>query len=109
MERTCATSGVLQNYELSVRTLRGATAPVLFGMLPAEAARAEVAADGGAVRSPFRTADLVPLDLRAFGGNGRFVAQPAPSGGEWAARNAVPVGVHDAQDRALTPRDKLTR
>ncbi len=106
VERTCAESGILQNYEISVRTLRGAGAPVLFGILPAAAARAEVAADGGDTRAPFRRAGLVPLEIRGFGGSGRFVVQAAPPGPGWAGRTSVVVDVRDAADRPLTPRDR---
>lgn len=103
VERTCTESGVLRNYQLSVRTLRGATTPILFGMLPAASARAEVAADGGEIRAPFRKAALVPLEVRAFGESGRFVVQAAPPGPAWTDRNSVTVGVRDASDRPLTP------
>ncbi|MEU8608018.1 hypothetical protein AB0C29_08445 [Actinoplanes sp. NPDC048791] len=109
VERTCTESGVLQHYELSVRTLRGTTAPILFGMLPAAAARAEVAADGGDIQDRFRKAGLVPLEVRSFGGSGRFVVQAAPPGPDWAGRNSVPIGVRDAADRPLTPRDRRPR
>ncbi|WP_157562980.1 hypothetical protein [Micromonospora chokoriensis] len=109
VERTCTESGVLQNYEISVRTLRGATAPILFGVLPAAAARAEVAADGGDVQARFRKADLVPLEVRGFDGSGRFVVQAAPPGPGWAGKNTVPVAVHDAAGRPLTPRDRRPR
>ncbi|MET7950793.1 hypothetical protein [Micromonospora sp. NPDC005324] len=101
VERTCAESGVLQDYEISVRTLRGATAPILLGMLPAAATRAEVAADGGDVQVRFRNADLVPLEIHGFDGAGRFVVQAAPSGPDWAGMNSVSVAVQDAAVRPL--------
>lgn len=107
--RTCTESGVLQDYEISVRTLRGATTPILFGMLPAAAARAEVAADGGDVQARFRDAELVPLDVRGFDGGGRFVVQAAPPGPEWAGKNSVVISVQDAGGRPLAPRDRRPR
>jgi hypothetical protein len=103
VERTCGASGILRNYELSVRTLRGSTTPVLFGVLPAAAARAEVAADGGEIRAPFRKAPLVSLEVRDFGESGRFVVQAAPPGPEWTDRDSVVVGVRDGADRPLSP------
>jgi hypothetical protein len=104
VERTCAASKVLQNYEISVRTLRGATAPILFGRLPDGAAEAEVAADGGDIQARFRKAALVPLEVRDFGESGRFVVQAAPPGPEWDGKNSVPVGVRDGADQPLVPR-----
>ena len=109
MERACTESEVLQNYELSVRTLRGAAAPIIFGMLPAAAARAEVAADGGDVQARFRNAELVPLKVHGFDGSRRFVMQAAPTGPDWAGKNSVSVAVQDAAGRPLTPRDLRPR
>ncbi|MFG3641804.1 hypothetical protein ACGF3C_16205 [Micromonospora sp. NPDC047762] len=109
VERACTESGVLQNYELSVRTLRGAAAPIIFGVLPAAAARAEVAADGGDVQARFRNAELLPLEVHGSDGSRRFVVQAAPPGPDWAGRKSVSVAVQDAAGRPLTPRDLRPR
>jgi hypothetical protein len=101
-DRWCKESGFLGRYEVGVRLLRGASRPVIFGVLPAGAARAEVAADGGDTAPRFRKAAMIPLPVRAFGESGRYVVEPVPDGAAWD-RDSVQIDVYDAGGRRLAP------
>lgn len=106
--RRCAESGLPAGYEVDVELLHGASRPILFGVLPAGTARAEVAADGGATAPRFRKAAMVPLPVRTFGESGRYVVEPAPAGlpdsdRAWRDRGSASIDLHDAQGRRLTP------
>jgi hypothetical protein len=108
VDRWCEESSVLHHYQVGVRLLRGASQPILFGVLPAGTARAEVAADGGDTAPRFRKAAMIPVPVRTFGESGRYVVEPAPagrvgSGPAWRNRNTAPIDLYDAQDRRLTP------
>jgi hypothetical protein len=103
VDRQCQESRTLRHYEVGVRTLRGASRPIIFGVLPAAAARAEVVANAGDPSPRFRNAPLVPLRVRTFGDSGRFVVEPAPDDPAWRGRNGAPIDAYDAGGRPLTP------
>ena len=106
MDRRCEESSVLRQYEVGVWLPRGASQPIIFGVLPAGAARAEVAGDGGATAPRFRKAAMIPLPVRTFGESGRYVVEPADwadSGSGWRSRRTAPIDVYDAQGRRITP------
>lgn len=108
-DRACDTAAFLGQYTLGVTVLRGTSVPVVFGVLPEGTARAEVALDGATFlrREPERP--MAPVEVRTFGENGRYVAEPAPAArkatGEesWRDSSTVNVEAYDANDRRLAP------
>jgi hypothetical protein len=102
LDRTCNASGILRHYQVGIRTLRGGTTPVFFGMLPPTAARAE-ATPGVALRDRIDLTGSVPLQVRSFGETGRFVIQPVPGEPIWSGADVATVLVHDPAGRPMTP------
>ena len=99
---TCAASSLMSQYTLDVAVLPGTGRPMVFGLLPAGTARAEVALDGSlAVRvAPGRKMAEVEVVKK---GDVRFVAEPAPAGrtGEWKDGATVNVVAYDEQDKPI--------
>lgn len=108
VDRQCEETSVLNQYEVGAWLLRGASQPIIFGVLPAGTVRAEVAADGGATAPRFRKAAMIPLSVRTFGESGRYVVEPvagrADFGPAWRNRKSVPIDVYDAQGQRVTSR-----
>ncbi|WP_433381071.1 hypothetical protein ACQPZX_16435 [Actinoplanes sp. CA-142083] len=102
---TCATSSLMSQYTLDIAVLHGTSQPLVFGLLPAGTARAEVALDGGlAVRAtPGRKMAEVAVVKK---GDLRFVAEPAPAGrtGDWKDGGSVNVVAYDEQDKPIPGR-----
>jgi hypothetical protein len=103
VDRRCRESRTLRHYAVGVVTLRGASRPIIFGVLPDATVRAQVVADAGDPSPRFRDAPFVPLRVRTFGESGRFVVEPAPADAAWRDRNGAPIEVSDAGGRTLTP------
>ncbi len=109
VDSRCAATTFLDRYTLGISVLRGTSTPMIFGVLPEGAARAEVPLDG----TPFlRRRDpegpVTPVEVRTFGESGRYVVGPAPtgrqaSGDAWRDGTTVSVEVYDDQDRHMAP------
>jgi hypothetical protein len=98
--RSCRASQIIEHFQVEVVVLPGARQPLLFGMLPDGTATAGVAADGKSKlrRDPGRR--MLPVTVRAAGGDRFFVAEPAPAG---FAGDAVDIEALGAGGDQLTP------
>jgi len=105
VEHTCSVASMLGQYTVAVAVLRGTGQPLIFGLLPAGAARAEVATDGGTALRPMPGRPMAAVDVLGSG-DLRFVAGPAPAArtGRWADGDTVNVAAYDTGDRPITAR-----
>lgn len=105
VQHTCATSSLMSRYTLGVSVLPGTDEPLLFGLLPAGTARAEVALDGGTALRPMPGRAMAEVEVRKKG-DVRFVAEPAPDArtGDWADGDTVNVVAYDQQDKPIPVR-----
>ena len=105
VEHTCSPSSMLGQYTIAVAVLRGTGQPLIFGLLPAGTARAEVATDGGTALRPMPGRTMSAVEVLESG-DLRFVAGPAPAGrsGRWADGDTVNVAAYDNGDRPITAR-----
>jgi hypothetical protein len=105
VERTCSTSSMLGQYTIAVVVLRGTGQPLVFGLLPAGTARAEVATDGGTALRPMPGRAMSAVEVLKSG-DLRFVAGPAPAArtGSWADGDTVNVAAYDNGDEPITAR-----
>jgi len=105
VEHTCSASSMLGQYTIGVTVLRGTGQPLIFGLLPAGTARAEVATDGGTALRPMPGRAMSAVEVLKSG-DLRFVAGPAPAArtGRWADGDTVNVAVYDKGDKPITTR-----
>ena len=105
VEHTCSASSMLGQYTIAVAVLRGTGQPLIFGLLPAGTARAEVATDGGTALRPMPGRAMSAVEVLKSG-DLRFVAGPAPAArtGRWADGDTVNVAVYDKGDKPITTR-----
>jgi len=110
-----AEAGSNRRHTVRVVVLPGHAEPMMLGLLPAEAARAEVALDGvddlglrprpGSMRVREHR-PRAPVKLVRIGGGQAMVLEPAPANrriddGVWQHGDTVDLEVHDAQGRTL--------
>ena len=105
VEHTCSTSSMLGQYTVAVAVLRGTGQPLVFGLLPAGTARAEVATDGGTALRPMPGRAMSAVEVLKAG-ELRFVAGPAPAArsGQWADGDTVNVAAYDTGGKPITAR-----
>jgi hypothetical protein len=87
---SCRVRSVLNDYQVELLSLPGTKDRRVFGMLPDLAARAEVQPLSGKVQ--------VQVQVRTYGGAGRYVAEPVPAsreGSDPSSNILVSVGVFD--------------
>lgn len=72
---SCQESTWMDDYRVRVQVLRGASEPIIFGILPKGTARAEVSlADRAEKRA------VTSVQVRTFGESGRYAVGPVPAG-----------------------------
>jgi hypothetical protein len=105
VEHTCSASSMLGQHTVEVAVLRGTGQPLIFGLLPAGTARAEVATDGGTALRPMPGRAMAAVEVLTSG-ELRFVAGPAPAArtGRWADGDTVNVTAYDTGGRPITAR-----
>ncbi|GAA4606017.1 hypothetical protein BJY16_005621 [Actinoplanes octamycinicus] len=92
VHRSCTVLSVLDDYQAEVVTLPGTTEKVVIGMVPAAAARAELAPGPGTARTPLR--------VGTYGSSARYVVGLAPADRD---SGLVAVDLYDGEGRQLTP------
>lgn len=109
VDRGCEATTFLDRYTLHVSVPHGTTTPMIFGVLPEGAARAEIALGGmGLLHRREPVGPMAPVEVRTFGESGRYVVEPAPAGGRpggdaWRDGTTVDIEVYDDRDRRLAP------
>jgi hypothetical protein len=86
-------------YEIDVVTLPGTVQPMLFGLLPAGTAHAEIVPDS-------RAGTAIPIKIKPRDGTaGPYVIETAPgSPASWQDRDSVIVHLYDDQGQPLLPK-----